>query len=124
MDFFARFNETPENPAMFVVGGHSGVGKSSFIQNVFDQIFARKDLNRPPVLLCGKHDRIKHTPYSAMIDALGGIVKKLMGMSEQELQWWIAALQRALHPNGQVCTCYAVVEGRLILFFIERYLWT
>lgn len=37
-----------------------------------------------------------------MIDALGGIVKKLLGVSEMELQWWTAALQQALQPNGQV----------------------
>jgi predicted ATPase len=101
MDFFARFNKIPE-PAMFTVGGHSGVGKSAFIHHVFEQILTHKDVNRPPVLLCGKHDQIKHTPYSAMIDALGGIVKKLMGMAETELKWWAAALQNALQPNGQV----------------------
>jgi hypothetical protein len=69
---------------------------------IFEKIFSRKDLSRPPVLLSGKHDRIKHTPYSAMIYALGGIVKKLLEMSEEELKWWSASLQRALQPNAQV----------------------
>lgn len=45
-----RFHKSQE-PAMLSVGGHSGVGKSSFIQTFFDQIFARPDLSRPPVLL-------------------------------------------------------------------------
>eukprot|EP00026_Physarum_polycephalum_P000069 Phypoly_transcript_00069.p1 GENE.Phypoly_transcript_00069~~Phypoly_transcript_00069.p1 ORF type:complete len:1500 (+),score=218.75 Phypoly_transcript_00069:162-4661(+) len=102
MDFFAEFNKTQENPAMIAVGGHSGVGKSSFMHTIFEQIFSLKDLTCPPVLLSGKHDRIKHTPYSAMIDALGGIVKKLLGMSEEELKWWATALRRALQPNAQV----------------------
>lgn len=79
------------------------MGKSSFIQNILEtQLFSSTSQSLPAVLLSGKHDRIKHTPYSAMIDALGGIVRKLLGMNESELQWWTSALQRALAPNGQV----------------------
>lgn len=54
------------------------------------------------MLLAGKHDRVKHTPYSALLDALRTIVNRLLMMSRDDVQWWRDTLMEAISPNGKV----------------------
>lgn len=66
---------------MLLVGGHPGVGKSTLIRHIYTNIYEKnmRNLNgSSPILLTGKHDQIKHTPYSAIIEALGMMVRQLL----------------------------------------------
>lgn len=93
----------PNNGIVVLVGGHSGIGKSSLVRQVFNTIYQEKqNARKPPVLLEGKHDRLKHTPYSAIIKALGGVIRRLLTMSSEELLWWKDSITTAIAPNGKV----------------------
>lgn len=81
-NFLEAFNSTNSiNSAMVLVGGHPGVGKSTLIKHIYTHIY-EKNVNstnaNPPVLLSGKHDQIKHTPYSAIAEALKVMVQRLL----------------------------------------------
>lgn len=79
--FLEAFNSTTSiNSAMVLVGGHPGVGKSTLIRHIYGHIYEKGLVgsNNPPVLLSGKHDQIKHTPYSAVIEAIRTIVQRTL----------------------------------------------
>ncbi len=80
--FLETFNEAvPSTSAMLLVGGHPGVGKSTLIRHIYSKIYEGSSIStrsNPPILLGGKYDQIKHTPYSAIIGALGGMTKRLL----------------------------------------------
>lgn len=80
--FLEAFNSTNSlNSAMVLVGGHPGVGKSTLIKHIYTHIY-EKNLHstnsNPPILLSGKHDQIKHTPYSGIAEALKVMVQRLL----------------------------------------------
>ena len=80
--FLETYNSTTSiNSAMVLVGGHPGVGKSTLIRHIYSHIYEKNisgsNVN-PPVLLSGKHDIIKHTPYSAIIEALKIMVQRIL----------------------------------------------
>jgi hypothetical protein len=54
------------------------------------------------MLLSGKHDRLKKTPYSVLVDLVGDLVRRLLTLPAQELAVWATTLNEALAPNGQV----------------------
>jgi serine/threonine protein kinase len=80
--FLEAFNSTTSvNSAMVLVGGHPGVGKSTLIRHIYGNIYEKNVANsttNPPVLLSGKHDQIKHTPYSAVIEALKTLLQRTL----------------------------------------------
>jgi serine/threonine protein kinase len=82
MLFMEVFNSpSTSNSAMILVGGHPGVGKSTLIRHIYSHVYEKNASSgnaNPPVLLSGKHDQIKHTPYSAIIEALKMVVQRLL----------------------------------------------
>ena len=56
------------------------------------------------MLLSGKHERLKKTPYSVFVDLVGDLVRRLLTLPAQELATWSTTLNAALEPNGQVIT--------------------
>lgn len=79
--FLEAFNSTNSiNSALVLVGGHPGVGKSTLIRHIYTHIYEKGGGSgtNPPVLLSGKHDQIKHTPYSAVIEAFKTMVQRLL----------------------------------------------
>ena len=56
------------------------------------------------MLLSGKHERLKKTPYSVFVDLVGDLVRRLLTLPAQELATWSTTLNAALEPNGQVVT--------------------
>eukprot|EP00026_Physarum_polycephalum_P000057 Phypoly_transcript_00057.p1 GENE.Phypoly_transcript_00057~~Phypoly_transcript_00057.p1 ORF type:complete len:2589 (+),score=470.61 Phypoly_transcript_00057:138-7904(+) len=112
-DFLNKFNEGAADPGtngsnthntgVLLIGGHSGVGKTSLVKHVFDLVYRKKELpTSKALLLTGKHDRIRHTPYSALIEALGNVVRRLLSYSYDELKWWKDKFNEELAPNAQV----------------------
>ena len=83
-----------------LVSGYSGIGKTSLIQELYRPIVVRRGY-----FLSGKFDQVvRSTPYGALIQAFRGLVSRLLGESEQRLDYWRRRLGEALGANGGVLT--------------------
>jgi PAS domain S-box-containing protein len=85
-------------PELVLVSGHSGIGKSSVVNEL------HKVLVPPRALFgAGKFDQYKRDiPYSTLAQAFQGLIRPLLATSEAELGRWRNALRDALGPNGQL----------------------
>lgn len=83
-------------PELVLVSGHSGIGKSSVVNEL------HKVLVSPRALFAsGKFDRYKRDiPYATLAQALQGLVRPLLSRSEPELRIWRDSFQEALGPNA------------------------
>jgi predicted ATPase/signal transduction histidine kinase/DNA-binding NarL/FixJ family response regulator/tRNA A-37 threonylcarbamoyl transferase component Bud32 len=85
-------------PEVLVVAGYSGIGKSILINEIQKPITLKDGR-----FLTGKFDQLsKATAYSAISQALQGLVKQLLAETESNLQQWRKNLLAALGNNGQV----------------------
>jgi predicted ATPase/C4-dicarboxylate-specific signal transduction histidine kinase len=83
---------------LVLVSGYSGVGKSSFVNQL------RKEL--PPstgLFAAGKFDQFQRgIPYATVAQGFQSLVRQLLGKREEEVVRWQDALRKALGPNGQL----------------------
>lgn len=85
-------------PEMVLVGGYSGIGKSSVVQELHKVLVLPRGL-----FASGKFDQYKRDiPYSTLVQAFRGLVRFLLCKSEMQLAGWREAIGRALGPNGQL----------------------
>jgi PAS domain S-box-containing protein len=83
-------------PALVLVSGYSGIGKSSVVNELHKVLVPPRGL-----FAAGKFDQYKHDiPYATLAQALQNLVRPLLGKSEGELAVWRRALHQALDPNG------------------------
>ena len=87
-------------PEWVLVSGYSGIGKSSFVNEL------QKVLVPPHGLFAsGKFDQYKRDiPYSTLVQAFQSLVRSLLGKREAELASWRDALLQALEPNARLMT--------------------
>ncbi len=84
--------------ALMMVGGYAGVGKSSLVHEVYEQIIGRHGY-----FIEGKFEQFQeNAPYSAIAYALRDLMRQILSESEERLAQWKAELLRALGPNGAV----------------------
>jgi PAS domain S-box-containing protein len=83
---------------LVLVSGYAGIGKSSLVNEL------QKALVPPRGLFAsGKFDQYKRDiPYATLAQAFRGLVRPLIGESENELARWRESLSNALGPNGQL----------------------
>ena len=95
------FNEVAEGAsALLLIAGHSGVGKSSLVHEMFLPISERRGF-----FLEGKFEQYRRDiPFFAWRQALDGFVRFLLRCPENELAVWRQALQQALAGSGRVMT--------------------
>ncbi len=87
-----------EERSLLVVGGYSGVGKSSLIRSLKGLAEARQG-----IYLEGKFDQFqRHQPYTAIREAFDGFVANLLTLPENQFLVWRQNLQKALGDFGQV----------------------
>lgn len=87
-------------PALVVVTGQSGVGKSSVVNELHKALLPTRGF-----FAGGKFDRYKcDTPYSTLTQALQKLVRPLLGKREAELHSWRDAIGTALGPNARLMT--------------------
>jgi PAS domain S-box-containing protein len=85
-------------PALVLVSGYSGIGKSSIVNELHKVLVPRRGL-----FASGKFDQYKRNiPYATLAQALQSLVSQILGKSDTEMGQWRAALQEALGPNGQL----------------------
>ena len=79
-----------------LVRGAPGIGKSSVVHEL------HKALVLPHGLFAsGKFDeRERNVPYSTLVQAFQGLIRRLLSKPENELRKWRDDLRRALEPNG------------------------
>ena len=83
-------------PELVLVSGYSGVGKSSVVNELHKALVPPRGL-----FAAGKFDQYKRDiPYSTLAQAFQGLIRRLLGQSEAELDRWREALRAALEPNA------------------------
>jgi predicted ATPase/signal transduction histidine kinase/GAF domain-containing protein len=83
---------------LVLVSGHSGIGKSSVVNEL------HKALVRPRALFAsGKFDQYKRDiPYSTLAQGFQSLIRPFLGKTEADLAPWRDALRETLGPNGQL----------------------
>jgi PAS domain S-box-containing protein len=83
-------------PELVLVSGHSGIGKSSVVNELQPVLIPPRGL-----FASGKFDQFKRDiPYSTLAQAFLSLIRPLLGKSEAELAPWRDALREALGPNA------------------------
>ena len=83
---------------LVLVSGHSGVGKSSVVNELHKVLVPRRGL-----FAAGKFDQYKReVPYATLAQAFQMLVREILGKSEAEVDHLRHALMDALGPNGQL----------------------
>ena len=83
-------------PQLVLVAGHSGIGKSSVVNELHKALVPPRGL-----FAAGKFDQHKRDiPYATLIQALQRLVSPLLSKGEAELRGWRDAVQKAVGPNG------------------------
>lgn len=97
-------------PELVLVSGYSGIGKSTFVNELHKVLVPPRGL-----FAAGKFDQYKRDiPYSTLAQALQSLVRPLLTKEDVELARWREALRAALDPNGQLMVDL-VPELRLVI---------
>lgn len=85
---------------IMLVAGYSGIGKSVVVQEVHRPILGKRGY-----FISGKFDQFKRNiPYDSLIQAFREMVRQLLTETEERIEAWRKALQKALGGNGAVIT--------------------
>ncbi len=83
---------------MMLIAGHSGIGKSALVQEIYRPITQQRGY-----FIAGKFDQLQRDiPYSALVRAFQSLVQQLLTESETQLNQWREALLNAFGVKGQV----------------------
>src|SRR5262249_22396982 len=85
-------------PALVLVSGYSGVGKSSVVHQLNAPLVRQRGL-----FAAGKFDQHKRdVPYVTLAQAFQALLRSILGQDEAELGRWRDAIREAVGPNGQL----------------------
>ena len=87
-------------PALLLVSGYSGIGKSRLVHEIHRPVAARRGR-----FVSGKCDQFNRTvPLSALREALRTLVRELLAGSEEEVARWREIVQNALGKQAKLVT--------------------
>lgn len=87
-------------PEALFIHGPSGIGKTSLVREVYKPITAKRGY-----FASGKFDQLqRNIPYSAVVAALGELIRQFLSESEEDVARWQRRLQAAVGDNGRVLT--------------------
>ncbi len=82
------------------VTGHSGIGKTSLVREVYKPITAKRGY-----FVSGKFDQFqRNIPFGAVLAAMAELVRQLLSEREDQIAHWKDAFQETLGSNGRVLT--------------------
>ncbi|HEX4674255.1 MAG TPA: AAA family ATPase, partial [Steroidobacteraceae bacterium] len=85
-------------PALVLVRGYSGVGKSSVVHELHKAIVLPRGM-----LLSGKFDQYRRDiPYATLAQAFRAVIHQILSKSEAEVERWREAIRKSVGPNGQL----------------------
>ncbi|WP_437974225.1 ATP-binding sensor histidine kinase [Sorangium sp. So ce295] len=85
-------------PALVMVSGYSGVGKSALVNALQKPIVEKRGR-----FIAGKFDQYKRDiPYATPAQAFQGLVRQILGESDTRIREWRDTLREALGPTGQL----------------------
>jgi PAS domain S-box-containing protein len=85
-------------PALVLVSGYSGIGKSSVVNELHHRLVAPHGL-----FASGKFDQYKRDiPYSTLVEAFQSLVRSLLSKNDAELASWRQAFHEALGSNARL----------------------
>lgn len=83
---------------LLLVGGYSGIGKTSLVNEVHKSLVRQRGL-----FIAGKHDQFQRDiPFSALIQAFRRLVGQVLTEREEQIQRWRERLMAALGSNARV----------------------
>ncbi len=89
---------TQRTPQLVLVSGHSGVGKSSLVNELHKPVIRERGS-----FISGKFDQYKRdVPYATIVQAFQMLVRQILTESEARLGTWKAHIQAALGSNGKL----------------------
>jgi len=93
------FDQTSNGGGHFVfVAGHSGIGKTSLIRELYKPLTAKGGY-----IASGKYDQVlRHQPYSAILQAISGFVRQIISESHENIDFWKRNILKSVGANGQV----------------------
>jgi predicted ATPase/serine phosphatase RsbU (regulator of sigma subunit) len=95
-DLLAGIGQSP--PALTLIAGSAGIGKSSLIQALQPAIVAIRGM-----FLADKYDQYqRNIPYGALVRALQTLLRRLLREPAKTLQMWRETMQAAVGVNGRV----------------------
>jgi PAS domain S-box-containing protein len=85
-------------PALVLVRGYSGVGKSSVVHELHKAIVLPRGM-----LLSGKFDQYRRDiPYATLAQAFRTVIREILSRSEADVEHWREAIRKSVGPNGQL----------------------
>jgi predicted ATPase/signal transduction histidine kinase/CheY-like chemotaxis protein len=85
-------------PALVLVSGYSGVGKSSIVHELHKVIVLPRG-----IFISGKFDQYKRDiPYATLAQAFRTFIRQILSESEAKVERWRNAIREAVGPNGQL----------------------
>jgi predicted ATPase/serine phosphatase RsbU (regulator of sigma subunit)/tRNA A-37 threonylcarbamoyl transferase component Bud32 len=95
---FSADNKDFRGSKLILIAGYSGIGKSALVREIYKPITEKKGY-----FIAGKFDQFqRNIPYSAVVQALGELIKQLLTETEAELNQWREKVLANLGVNGQV----------------------
>lgn len=93
------FDEAAQGDAVLLtVSGFSGIGKTKLIEEIHKPVVAQRGY-----FIHGKFDQFnRDAPYSAGIEAFGGLIRQLLSESDASIAAWKEKLLNALGSNAGV----------------------
>ncbi|HET9530200.1 MAG TPA: sigma 54-interacting transcriptional regulator, partial [Blastocatellia bacterium] len=84
--------------SMMLVGGYSGIGKTSLIHELYKPIVRERGY-----FIAGKFEQVARSiPFGALIQAFRGLIRQLLTESEESLARWRANISEALGASAGV----------------------
>ncbi len=91
-------NEELSGSELMLIAGYSGIGKTALVKEIYKPITEKRGY-----FIGGKFDQFqRNIPYSAVVQALGELIKHLLTETETELNQWRDKILTSLGVNGQV----------------------
>ena len=93
-----ELNNTRQRSELVLVTGHSGVGKTAVIQEIYQPV-----LRQNGYFIKGKFDQFNHNiPFSALVQALRDLMGQLLGQGTAQLERWKLKILRELGDSAAV----------------------